>query len=281
MRRTIALRFLASVLLFAACSSDDTGVVADGGSPVPGGGPTPLLVSIELGGGFVPVGADFRNLPSAVIYADGSTFSPGATTAIYPGPAVLPVVEGRIDGDALARILEAADEHGLLADEPLDGGDPPIADAPTTTITVVVDGEEHVTSIYALAPVGGIGEEQPGVEPHQQDDRRAAQAFVDLVSELVTNAESDTYDIDRYRVFPLEPGPVEDGIEPDDVEWPLDDVELELRACTPVAGEQAEALESVLEGASQITRWHTGDGGAFELVVRPVLPHEPDCPDAG
>lgn len=93
------------VVLAAACSNGDQGVVAGdgprddggGGTDPPagaagaaGGGDGGLFVSIEMGGGFVPRGFDFRAPPSAVIYDDGTTLAPGAVIAIYPGPAVLP-----------------------------------------------------------------------------------------------------------------------------------------------------------------------------------------------
>ena len=246
---------------------------------MPGGGAGPLFVSIEVGGGFMPVGHDFRQVPQAVVYADGTSFSPGVITMVYPGPAVLPVIEGELDEDQLVEIIEAASDAGLLEDESVDAGDPPIADAPTTTITVVVDGEEHVTSVYALgttsAPDGG----SPGLTAEQQATRRELQGFVDRVSAEVTAVQSGQYEPERYRVLPLEPQPLDDAVEPDEVRWPLNHVELAAMSCTAVSGEDADALRDALDDASEITRWRTASGDVFALVVRAVLPHEPDCPD--
>lgn len=265
-------------ILAAACSGEDETVDAGWGAGRPGGGTGPLFVSIEVGGGFVPVGHDFRTLPQAVVYADGTSFSPGAVATIYPGPPVLPVIQGQLSEDQLAEIVEAAGHAGLLGGEHLDAGDPSIADAAITTITIVVGGEEHVTSVYALGGTGHPGD-APGITPEQQATRQAVQGFVDHVSSQVTEAESGRYEPDRYRVLPLEPQPIRAEVEANEVRWPLEDVELEAGSCTAVAGSQAEVLRSALDTASKITRWRTSSGRMFSLVVRVVLPHEPDCPE--
>ena len=279
MRRTIATLLLPLALFGAACSSGDDSVVADGGAPTPGGGDGPLFLSIEVGGGFVPVGHDVRMPPRAVVYADGTTFTAGATIAIYPGPAVLPVIEGQLDDEQLEAILEAAADAGLLDGDPLDVGEPPIADAPTTTITLVVDGDEHVTSVYALDEVGGGGA-PAGIDDEQQANRDRVRAFVQQVSELVTGAEGDTYEPERYLVLPLEARASDDEVEPNEVDWPLDDVALTEMACVTVTGDHVEQLRPALDEATEITRWPSADG-EFNLVVRALLPHEPACPEAG
>lgn len=271
---TAALVFL----LAAACSGNDETVGAGGGARTPGGGPGPLFVSIDVAGGFVPMGHDFRTVPQAVIYDDGTTFSPGAIAMIHPGPPVLPVIQGELTEDQSAEIVEAAGHAGLLGGEHLDTGDPSIADAATTTITIVIDGEEHVTSVYALGATSHPGD-APGITPEQQATRQAVQGFVDHVSAQVTEAESGRYEADRYRVLPLEPQPVDAAVQVGEVGWPLEDVELEAGSCTAVAGPQAEVLRAALDTASEITRWRTSSDRVFSIVVRVVLPHEPDCPD--
>ena len=86
---------------------------------------------------------------------------------------------------------------------------------------------------------------------------------------------------DRYRVLPLVPGDSPTDITPGEQDWPFPDLPLVEMQCTAVTGDRAPAFREALANANEITRWHTGDGGVFTLMVRAVLPHEPDCPTAG
>lgn len=295
----VALLVLA---LASGCSGGEERLVAGSGSPegpgsgtapgsgegpqlpvgAPGGGPDGLVVSVEVGGGFVPVGWDFRSLPTAVVLEDGTTFSPGATVLSFPGPAVHPVVRGHLDDAAVAELVAAAAAAGLLEDEPVESGEPPIADAPTTTVTVVVDGEAHVTSVYALAEAGGDGlgpaGETPGTTPEQAEARQRVADVVARVTTAVTEAEESLWEPDRYRVLPL-PATADPGteVEPDEREWPLPEVALVEGECNAITGEAAATLRAALADATELTRWRAATG-TFSLAVRPVLPHEPGCP---
>lgn len=284
----LSLLVLLVIVLAGGCSGggqrlvtgDGAGNGAGDGSGTParraGGGEDGLFVSVEVGGGFMPVGAAFRMVPSAAIYDDGTTLSPGATIAIYPGPAVLPVTEGRIDDEQLRRLVEAADAAGLIDGVDQGFGEPPVADAATTTVTVVVDGEVHSTSVYALQ---GADERIFGVDEAQSRARQEVRRFVDLVSATVTDAEGSAYVPDRYRLLPLPAEPaIDEVVEPDERRWPFPDVPLVEGECTALAGQQAVELRDALEDATEITRWSTDAGQTYVLAVRPVLPHEPDCP---
>jgi hypothetical protein len=279
-RAAIAVVLVAVTLVAAACANGGETVVADGGgTPTPGGGDRHLFVSIEVGGGFVPAGYDFRALPQAVVLDDGTSFSPGLTAAIYPSPAVLPVVTGRLPAAQLARIVAAADEAGLLGPEPLDVGEAGVADAATTTITVVVGGTSHVTAIDALGmPDRG---QAPGLGRDQLAARNKAQAFVELVAGLVTDAEAGRYEAVRYRVLPTEVLPPSDAsVVPNELDWPFPDVALTNLRCTAITGDRVARFRAMLTGATEITRWRTGPDQVHDLVIRPVLPHEPDCPES-
>jgi hypothetical protein len=269
------------VVLLAACGGSSS-VDSGAGDATPGGGGDPLFVSIESGGGFASVGADVRMLPRAVVYADGASFTPAAEATMYPGSAVSSYVQGQLTEEQLDQLVEAASDAGLLADEPPQIGDPNIADAPTTTITVVVDGQPHVTSVYALEVPPLPGSPAASALPGLTDDQRAAreqiQAFVDLTSELATKLDGDLYPPERYRVLPIEPQEPVPGVTPDEADWPLPYVELVPMTCVAVEGEQADELGAALAEASHITRWRTDDGQLFGLAVRPLLPHDPGCP---
>lgn len=241
-----------------------------------GGGDGPLFVSVERGGGFAPVGFDFRSVPASVVYDDGTTFAPGVTTAVFPGPPVLPVFEGSVGDDELRALAQAAADAGLLGGGALDFGDTLIADASTTTITVVVGGEAHVTSVYALDEADAT---LPGMDSTTSEAKERVAAFVDLVSRTVSEAGGDVYDPQRYRVLALpadQPGGA--GVAAEERDWPFPDLPLAERTCTAITGERAEIFEQSLEGTTEATGWRSDSGEVFTLAVRPVLPNEPDCP---
>lgn len=277
----------------SACGSDDEPVrsgdgptdrPAGGGdaAPSPGGREDGLFISIGYEGGFVPMGHDFRSLPTAAVHDDGTTFSPGAVIEIYPGPAVLPVVEGSLASDRLQDLAAAAAEAGLLSDEPQDFGEPPIADAATTVITVVADGQTYTTSVYALGDTSGDlpGMDRPGVDDDAAEARARVAAFVEQVSQAVVEAEESIYTPERYRVLPMPPVDAQDDIEPGVMDWPFPDLPLVEGQCTAITGERADQFTEIVQDATEITQWQTPDGERHQLIVRAVLPHEPDCPEA-
>src|SRR5688572_28885944 len=65
---------------------DPTPTVPVGASP--GGLPGDVFLQIEFVGGFLPAGFAFRSVPGVTIYADGTVVVPGASIAVFPGPAV-------------------------------------------------------------------------------------------------------------------------------------------------------------------------------------------------
>ena len=293
-RTTISLLGFLLLVGLVGCATDGQELTAgeepadgsgdDGAVPVGelGGGDGPLFASVARGGGFAVFGADFRSVPDAVAYADGTTFSPGVVVMSFPGPAVVPVVRGEVPDDDLRTIAAAAAEAGLLDGTEADFGDPPIADATTTSITVVVDGEAHETSVYAEAEADPTVR---GLDEAASEARRRVSGFVDVLTSTVTGTEGERYDPERYRMLPLRAdetdagGTGTDGPEADEREWPLSDVALTERSCTAVTGEQADILEEALDQATEITRWRVASGEVFTLAVRPVLPHEPGCPE--
>jgi hypothetical protein len=259
-------------LLVASCGGDDeasgdttatTGTEAE----VPDAG---LFIEIRRGGGLMMPGADFRGLPAAVVYGDGTAMAAAPMTMQFPGAATGAMSVGQLGEDDLAELLEAVEASGVLG-EPRDLGQPPIADAPTTTITVVVDGEEHVVEAYALQEAGA------GLTDEQVDARADLYDFTTTVEQAVTSVATGTYQPARYRVLPrLADGAMVD-VTPNELAWPADAPPLAEGECTAV---DAPILDPLLGQATEITRWNQGDD-QFEVAIRPVLPHEPDCPPAG
>jgi hypothetical protein len=289
-RHTRTFTFLALVAALAlavgACGDDAEPVVTSPGDDTTddpaadaslGGAEHGLAVSVEYVGGFTTPEMAFRQLPVVVVYDDGRTVTQGAVIEIYPGPAELPLVAGELDDGDLQRLADAARDAGLFAERSRDDfGMPPVADAPDTRITVVVDGEEVVTEVGALGfdDAGGMG-----VSEEQAEQRAAVSEFVELASRLATAGESsELVEVDRYRVHATRyrGGPAEPGLEPNELDWPAT-VELSRSDCIPVTGDDATALAEVLPEATEITRWIDAGGDAWRLAIRPVLPHEPDC----
>ena len=286
-------RTLAAALLFllaAACGDDDTGGTAtDSTDPAPpavdgepGGGDNGLFIEIASVGGFVPQDFAFRNLPSLVVYEDGTVIAPGAVPAIFPGPAVTPAFTGQVDEAVLDDLLAAAADAGMIGATPDVGemGDLPIADAASTRITVVVDGEERVVEAYALAEAGGdLG--QTGLDDQQVAARAALADLVATVTDVVTPKAEEPVAPERYRVLaspPVDPAGFDDPAQITVVDWPTTIDPPPEGRCVAITGAALADFEASLSQANQLTQWTAGDR-TFSLAVRVVLPHEPDCPD--
>lgn len=290
MRR--ALRGAAWILLgmpltLVGCGTDGTDP-GSGGEPGPGAGDggtddppaRELVLEISTEGGFRQVGADVRSLPTAVVLGDGTVFAPAPHVQVFPGPAVLPVATGRLEPGAVDELVAAARDAGLTDATPPEVGQPPIADAATTVITVVADGEEHVTEIYALGAVDapdGLGADPPGLTDEQRSARSAISELVDLVSGRVTDAADRQYRPERYRLLPLPPEQVLGATEGEERDWPLG-VPLTPGECVALTGSAAREFRELVPEVTEATRWRTGSGQVLALVARALLPHEPDCP---
>lgn len=299
---TALLALLAAALLVVACGDDGEDVQAGstgtdgttagqgdsqdgtddtsgrgGADRTPGDGGEGLFVEVAHVGGFTVPLATERQVPAAVVMADGTVFAPGAITLQYPGPAVLPVMTGRIGEDDVRGLLRLAAGSGLL-DGDVDLGDESlaaIADAPTTRVTIIVDGVEHVLEAYAL---GLEGEPDPFVEL-TEEQRAAREALAELVGAVTTaaSAAQEPWDPDRYQVVAADPALLGDGEPaPNELAWPAELPHPAAGACVTVAGPQADALEALLGQATEITRWLVADQ-PLALAIRPLLPHEAAC----
>lgn len=245
--------------------------------PPTGGDGSELVISIERGGGFVPRGSDFRSPPLAAIYGDGTAITPAPTTAVFPGPAVAPLVVGTLDRAEVDRLADGLVDAGLL-DEPIPGDGPVVADAATTTVRLVLDGQEQVVDIYALGIGGAPGEDLGGAISEPAQARQRLEEAVDQVLAAASGVGDRSFVPDRYRVLAVPPWDGDGELVPGEQVWPLDGVELVEGTCVAVSGQTAEQLRPVLDQASEITRWTSATGDVFQLAVRAVLPHEDGCP---
>lgn len=290
MRRTgISALLLSALVLLVACTDKATDVEAgDGGGtttttvPVTPGPANDLILQIHTGGGFVPVEHAFASVPEFTLYADGRVIVPGPTTMEFPGSALLNLLEGTVDSAAVQDAVAAARKAGVADSPAPDLGQPPVADAPTTTF-VLVDGQTSTLKAYAL----DIGIDADfGLTTAHKENRRRLQNLVELMSK-VASAATSPYEAAAVSVLvqpyteaeagslPAEPAPTE-------ADWPLASLapggkEQQLGGrCLGFAGADAEKVLAVAEKAKSNTRWRSG-GAAFSLAFRPELPGTEPC----
>jgi hypothetical protein len=290
-RRMAALLGVALAAALLAACGDDAQPVETGAPGVGDGdagadlGSDDLVVSVEVVGAFTTAEMSFQMLPSVVVYGDGTRLSPGAQIAIYPGPALPAVQQDQLSEEDVATIVDAAREAGLDTTD-VDYGEPPVADAGDTVVTVTIDGETYTHTATALGLVdepGGVDLGGSVLTDDQVANRAALAGFVDMVSSIPVG-EGELYEAERYRLWvqpaaAVDTGRVdEDNIEPRTVEWTVDDVVLVASDCLPVEGDPAAEVGALLADADTLTRFDDGDT-TLAVVARPVLPHEPTCPD--
>jgi hypothetical protein len=288
-KHLITLVVVCALALAAAGCGDDAEPVEVGDGATGDGGevaPDDVVVSVEVVGAFTTAEMAFQTMPSVVVYGDGTQFTPGAQIAIYPGPALPAVQRAQLSDEEVTAIVDAARDAGLDR-QGVDYGQPPVADAGDTVVTVTIDGETYEHRATALGLAEGLGGDLSGsaLTDEQLENREALAGFVDQVTMLPDGAEAELYEPDRYRLWvrpasEVDTGPVdEDNIEPRTVEWSVDGVTLEASDCLPVEGDDADAVGALLADADSLTRFDDGTT-SWAVVARPVLPHEPTCPDA-
>lgn len=298
-RRSAAL--LALSLGLVACGEPvDTG---DGRFAYPED-PDSLILRMSTAGGFVPFTVALQQLPEFSLLGDGRVISVAPQIEIYPPPALPGLTVRRIDEGGILSVLEAARQAGLFR------GDrryeyPFVADAGTTTFTLVAGGGKHVVSVYALGIEDGAGLEEPPPDgegaapgptlpPDELEARRALASFRDLLFDLQSwlpegaVGPEELLRPDRVRVYVVPPVEApEPGLEQPEVAWPLDaplagfgtplEGSPDVR-CGAVSGAELETLLPLFERANELTPWKDASG-TFHLVLRPLLPDEPGCPE--
>lgn len=279
----------AASLLAAACGAGQV-TASDGPRPrfAHPTGAEDVVVEVTEEGGFLPAGVALTRLPSLRATGDGRASTLGPQIAIFPPPALPNVVVADVDLQAL---LQAADEAGLL-DDPPDYGEPPVADAPTTTVTITAEGR---TVVHA-APALGVGDEVDGLTPDQREARRRLTAFLRAAHGLAVAHGEERYEAPAFAVWaaPAAGGAAggddddgaggggvdggDDGPAPAVVPWPLADVELAGAAgCVVVDGLAATTLRAALADAHQLTRFVQA-AVVYEVWARPLLPGDDGCP---
>ncbi|HEX6595511.1 MAG TPA: hypothetical protein VF045_01145 [Acidimicrobiales bacterium] len=249
-----------------------------GNTSRPGGGE--VVVQVLVDGGFVPVEMAVTSVPTVTVLGDGTVITVAPMLAIYPGAAITPLQQAKLDAEGVDRLVAKADGLGLLKG-PLDFGQPPVADAPNTTVTILAGGTTHRHVANALGIVdrepasGGV----PGLSAKAVANRKALSEFVEATNSLPPGREAwvptavAVYDLGPYQADPQLPQR--------EARWPLTRPPATTTmggwACTLVEGAETTTLLNALARANSRTPWIV-DGKARSLAFRPIVPGQPGCP---
>ena len=258
--------------LIAACG-DDKKVAFDS---IPSG-PQDVVIKITNEGGFVPVGFSFVNLPNLLISGDGRVFTPGAMIEIYPGPLLPAIYERTITDAGIQKVLQLADDAGLLG-APLDYSLPDgiaIADASDTVVVINVNGKVYEHRANAL------GFDMPDGSS-STPARENLQTFVTIISDIAKVAGSGnvgdehTFVPDQYRFQALAVDPTQwTDPSPTIVAWP-DSTGAVLAEALECATVPADAVEALFTSANQLTFFEEAEV-TYQLYAVGVLPGDATC----
>ncbi|MEJ3745127.1 hypothetical protein WEI85_17755 [Actinomycetes bacterium KLBMP 9797] len=284
--RTLRAATAASLLaLAAACAqTSETGapeqVTGDQAAAGAGAEADEVALRIEHIGGFVSPSMIAGRLPTATVYSDGRVISEGPQTMQYPGPALPNVQVARITAAEVDALVQRAIAAGVGSAGDL--GQPGVADAPTTRLTVRGDGGEKTTDVYALSEGAGGA----GLTDAQKAARQKLSALVTEVSGLSAKATStEQYEPAALAVYAT-PWTVSDVTmdKQPEVAWPgpalpgttVGGAALNM-GCVTVTGDATATVLAAAAKANAATPW-TSAGKRWHLTVRPILPDEPaDC----
>lgn len=292
--RLVALPLIAALALTACAAPGGMGT----GSDQPSGRPTPiahpsgggLVLRTWTAGGFVAPDYLFGQPPDFTLTGDGRVIEPGAVPAIYPGPAITPLLERRLTEAGVQRLIAEALGTGLFDhDRTYTGAASHIADAPTTTFTLGADGRTVNVAVYALGMSQGGGAALPA------DEAAAGKALLTLAQRLEDLSWLPADDWVDSTSVPYDPPAVRllvrnaDGEQPDpsgisftEVAWPGPGNPATFgepwpsgdARCGVVTGSDAVAWMTALRAANSLTRFVAG-AHRYRIVARLLLPDEP------
>jgi hypothetical protein len=277
-----------TLFLLSACARTDDTVGGPGAKTSVGpsattvAGPDALVLRVERLGGFVAPDQQFGRLPVVSVYGDGRVITEGPQIAIYPGPALPNLVVQQVDPATVSGLLDKAAAAGVRAGADL--GQPGVADAPTTRITVAAPDGTRTVDAVALTEAQP---NDPRLTTAQRDARAKLAAFVQEVSDLSAATGMPT-------AQPYQPAAVAalarpyakptDGLpgKPAEIAWPgpaLPGAIVSGQAgCVTATGADAEKVLAAAKNAKSVSPWTSG-GRQWTVVFRPLLPDEAGCAD--
>ncbi|MGI8683888.1 MAG: hypothetical protein ACR2MO_02090 [Acidimicrobiales bacterium] len=276
-----------ALVITAACSGDDTAVkagdtddettttVAPPPTTKPPSSAAALVLQIRTGGGFVPPESVFGEIPEFSVYADGRVFVTGPTTMEFPGAALPNLLVGTIPAADVQDAVKAFKDAGV--GQSADLGRPLVADAPTTTFTLVDGGRTSTLDAYALG-----FDDAPTMSPAQKENRRRLNDLIQQMHKLGA-AANGPYKAAAVSVLVRPYTEPDSGPAPGQATWPLADLgtggkEQLGGRCLGFTGADAERVLAAAGAARSNTRWRSG-AGTWALSFRPELPGSQPCAD--
>ena len=242
------------------------------------------VVVVRSGGGFLPPEIYFRQLvPGFVLAGDGRvvTIGPGGAPA---SPAFPSLQERTISKAGITEILESGRSAGLF-DETIDFGRPGVTDLGSTGIVIVADGRTHTTGIYAL----GFNDDKPGLDltVAQSEARGRVTRFLRSLEPSV-GRHGDSARPYSFSAMALFSFPARSATSNPETDWPLADLasfgEPYLRGpgsgvrCAVVRGGDLDRVVDAMKSATSETVWRS-QGTRYDVIPRPLFPHEKSCDD--
>ncbi|HEU4894222.1 MAG TPA: hypothetical protein VFT85_00165 [Acidimicrobiia bacterium] len=250
-------------VVVAACggAGDDVGV-----------GDDEAVLQITSEGGFAPVEFALANGPRYTLLGDGRLVYQGYVTLEYPGRLVPLYQVATLDSNQMRAVLAMVDDIGLpdIEDETDDDAMNMVADATTEVVTFWDENGVHRLAVYAL-----------GIEESPSERNQAFLELIQTFDQFTAEAPAEPYVAEQLRVV-AGPGTVDPQFE-DTRPWPLPDTDFSDWEtlpngwhCRVIDGPTPDDFES----ATQATTWEHPDGVSepLLLLVRPLVPGEPDCP---
>lgn len=281
---------LAIPLLLAACSAASPSPSQPG--PIDHETDDTVILRLEYQGGLM--GPDFflPNFPVFVLLGDGRVIMQGAVPAIFPGPALPPILVRRVTEAGIQAILrEVAATRQFESSIRWHGADTVVADGSDAIFTLRAAGREVVVAVYAL------GQTAPDMVPPGMTaaEQAAHIALLELTNRLSSlegwlpggawaSAQWVPHLPDAMRLMVRNADadvPDPSGIPSQELPWPVAgdpaDFGVEVfggNRCGIVTGDEATTWYEALSGANQLTRF-TFEQHRYAVSVHFLLPDDP------
>jgi hypothetical protein len=282
LRGTLIAAAVPLVVLLGACAQptaagSSTGSTGsrDESTPAPSPAANDLVLRTETYGGFVAPDMILGRFPQISVYGDGRVISQGPVPSIYPGPALPNIQVSMITPGLVRQLVQEGLSAGVRNGSDL--GQPGVADAPTTRVTVVTAAGKQVVTINALSEAPSNDRR---LTADQRDARTKIAAYVKKLGALPKNPTA--YRATAVVVYAAPWTKPASGPVPAAKAWPGPalpgpDIDPATRAgCVAVTGDQTPTVLAAAKGANALTPWTTGSR-QWRIVFRPLLPDENGC----
>jgi hypothetical protein len=246
-------------------------------------GPTDIILSYDLAGGFVAIEWLAAHVPIFTLYGDGTVVFVQTTAEAKQaaGGASLnqPLRTAKLSEEQVQALLLYALQDGGLAVAKEEYSNMMVADAPTAVFTIAADNDTKTVSAYGL-----------GFESEPTADSAVLKQLATLADRLANfdqngTLASEPYEATAYKAVITEQQGGVQGVQVTDWPWtdltvadfkvPADPNQLPQGTAT-ITPEQAAALgvEGYQNGVAGGIYVKGDDGKTYSLVLRPLLPHE-------